>query len=76
MPLLGLLLFWRRPWRDYALLDGQGVCRALRRSRSAPQGQGWVAVRECRLAWLHHPLPASARLESSPPSRPRQALAN
>ncbi|MCY1285854.1 hypothetical protein D9M68_222200 [compost metagenome] len=61
MSLLGLLLFWRRPWRTYALLDAQGVCRALRQTRSAPQGPGWVEVRECRPTWLHKPLPESAR---------------
>lgn len=61
---LASLLAPRPPMRIYALLDQAGVCRAFRRSAQAPLGAGWVEVdREC-LAWLHKPLPGSARIST------------
>lgn len=56
------LLAPRRTPRLFALLDEAGRCRAFRRSAQAPVGAGWVEVNEQRLAWLHQPLPASARI--------------
>lgn len=53
----------RPPMRCYALLDAQGTCRALRQSRQAPSGDGWVEIRECRPTWLQQPLPTDARLD-------------
>ncbi|UVE16972.1 hypothetical protein NVV93_15435 [Pseudomonas sp. LS44] len=77
MNLLSLLSFWPSPWRHYALLDAQGICRALRHARMAPQGAGWVEVNESRLSWLHQPLPASAhrrpQIAQSPRRLPRAA---
>ena len=59
---LASLLAPRPPMRTFALLDQAGLCRAFRQSRQAPLGAGWVEVdREC-LAWLHKPLPGSARV--------------
>lgn len=55
------LLAPRRTLRLFALLDEAGLCRAFRQSAQAPLGAGWVEVNEQRLAWLHQPLPASAR---------------
>ena len=60
-----LILHWlfapRHPLRTFALLDGQGRCRAFHQSAKAPRGVGWVEVNEQRLGWLSQPLPASAR---------------
>lgn len=56
------LLTSRRRLRNFALLDAQGVCRAFHQSAQAPLGVGWVEVNEQRLAWLHRPLPSSARI--------------
>ncbi len=52
----------RRPLRNFALLDAQGICRAFHLSAQAPVGVGWIEVSEQRLAWLHRPLPSSARI--------------
>ncbi|MBM7060163.1 hypothetical protein JQX08_05530 [Pseudomonas sp. UL073] len=57
------LLFQRQPLRHFALLDAQGVCRALRQAHRAPSEAGWVEVRACRPSWLQQPLPADARLD-------------
>lgn len=52
----------RRRMRTFALLDQAGLCRVFRQSHQAPLGAGWVEVdRQC-LAWLHQPLPRSARI--------------
>lgn len=56
------LLTPRRRLRNFALLDAQAVCRAFHLSAQAPLGVGWVEVNEQRLAWLHRPLPSSARI--------------
>jgi hypothetical protein len=52
----------RPPLRTFALLDGQGLCRAFRQSAQAPCGAGWIEINEQRLSWLHQPLPAGARV--------------
>ncbi|HWV08783.1 MAG TPA: hypothetical protein VN156_04520 [Pseudomonas sp.] len=54
------LLIPRQTDRLFALLDGDGLCRAFHRAAQAPQGSGWVEVNEQRLTWLHKPLPQSA----------------
>lgn len=51
----------RAPLRTFVLLDDAGLCRAFRQAAQAPLGVDWVEVNEQRLAWLHQPLPASAR---------------
>lgn len=67
------LLAPRRPMRAFALLDAQGICRALRQSAQAPQGPGWTEVQHSCLSWLNRPLPTSARLaQSTPGQRLRQ----
>ncbi|AYC31740.1 hypothetical protein D3880_04785 [Pseudomonas cavernae] len=73
MSLLQLLFRRPHPMRSYALLDAQGICRALRQSRTAPPGSDWVAVGECRLAWLQRPLPANARPQPASPPPPQRA---
>jgi hypothetical protein len=55
------LLAPRRPMRSFALIDGQGICRALRQSAQAPQGSGWIEVQHSCLSWLNRPLPAGVR---------------
>ncbi|WP_017905701.1 hypothetical protein [Pseudomonas asplenii] len=46
--------------RHFALLDRNGLCLAFKSCRNRPQNGNWVEVKEVCLAWLHHPLPASA----------------
>jgi len=65
------LLAPRRPMRSFALLDAQGICRALRHSAQAPQGSSWVEVQDSCLSWLSAPLPASARTAQVTPCLPR-----
>ncbi|WP_339461578.1 hypothetical protein [Pseudomonas sp. EA_105y_Pfl2_R69] len=64
-----------RPLRAFALLNGQGICRALRQSAQVPLGAGWIEVTQVNLSWLNQPLPGSAII---PPirvrARPRAAL--
>jgi hypothetical protein len=72
MNLLKRLLSPFRTMRHYALVDQQGVCRALRQSTQPPQGTAWVEVQECNLGWLCRPLPAIARLNASPSLQGRQ----
>ena len=70
------LLVPRRPMRSFALVDVQGICRALRQSAQAPQGSGWVEVQQSCLSWLNQPLPAGARTaQVTPCLRVRQTLA-
>lgn len=59
---LRALLASTRPLRSYALLDNQGLCRALRQSAQAPLGAGWVEVQQINPSWLQQTLPASARV--------------
>ncbi|TIH07444.1 hypothetical protein [Pseudomonas leptonychotis] len=70
------LLAPRRSMRSFALLDAQGICRALRQSTQAPQGSGWVEVQQSCLSWLNQPLPAGARTaQVTPCLRIQQMLA-
>lgn len=62
MDLLWSLFSLRRRHRHYARLDNQGVCLAFKHCATPPAGQDWVEITEARLAWLHRPLPASARV--------------
>ncbi|MBS4085187.1 MULTISPECIES: hypothetical protein [Pseudomonas] len=56
-------LFAPRPLhRSFALLDRNGHCQAFKQCSLQPMGDGWVEIEEIRLNWLHHPLPASARV--------------
>jgi hypothetical protein len=48
--------------RCFALLDAQGICRALRHSAQAPQGLGWIEVESIGPHWLGQQLPASVRI--------------
>ena len=61
------LLAPRRPMRSFALLDAQGICRALRQSAQTPQGFGWIEVQHSCLCWLNRPLPGGARLAQVTP---------
>lgn len=64
-----------RPLRAFALLNGQGICRALRQSAQAPLGAGWIEVSQVNLSWLDRPLPSSAIIQPiRVQSRPRAAL--
>jgi hypothetical protein len=56
-----------RPMRSFALLDAQGICRALRQSTQPPQGSDWVEVQPSCVSWLNRPLPASARTTQATP---------
>ena len=51
----------RLPMRSFALLDTQGICRALRQSTQTPQGFGWVEVQHSCASWLNKTLPSSAK---------------
>ncbi len=66
-----------RPMRHFALIDAQGLCRALRQVQEPPSQAGWVEVREPNASWLGNPLPAGARLTSvatqASPARPLAA---
>lgn len=44
--LLRRLFSRARPMRHFALIDGQGICRALRQMQEQPSQAGWVEVRE------------------------------
>jgi hypothetical protein len=58
-------LFTRKPaLRQFALLDAQGRCQAFKECSQPPVGDGWVEIEEIRLSWMHHPLPASARISA------------
>lgn len=70
------LLAPRRPMRSFALVDAQGICRALRQSAQAPQGSGWIEVQHSCMSWLNRPLPAGVRTaQVTPCLRVRQTLA-
>lgn len=70
------LLAPRRSLRLFVLLDETGLCRAFHQSAQTPLGADWIEVCEHRLAWLHQPLPASARVDRvSPPTTLGKALA-
>ncbi len=75
--LLRRLLSRSRPMRHFALIDGQGICRALRQMQEHPSQPGWVEVREPSISWLGSPLPASARftpvVTHAPAARPLAA---
>jgi hypothetical protein len=60
--LLRRLFSRSRPLRHFALLDAQGICRALRQMQEQPGQAGWVEVSEPSLSWLGAPLPAGARI--------------
>ncbi|WGL64405.1 hypothetical protein QDX81_05605 [Pseudomonas sp. CW003PS] len=60
--LLRRLFSRARPMRHFALIDGQGICRALRQMQEQPSQAGWVEVREPNPSWLGAPLPAGARI--------------
>ncbi|HBZ93048.1 MAG TPA: hypothetical protein DEO91_04915 [Pseudomonas sp.] len=51
-----------RPVRHFALIDAQGLCRALRQMHEHPGQAGWVEVHEPSITWLGAPLPGSARI--------------
>ena len=70
-------LFTPRPHhRSFALLDRNGCCQAFKQCSLQPMGEGWVEIEEIRLNWLHHPLPASARVnQRQPRARAQQLLA-
>jgi len=57
----------RTSMRSFALLDPQGICRALRQSAQAPQGAGWIEVQAPCPSWLNRPLPASAKIAQVTP---------
>ena len=60
-------LFTRKPaLRQFALLDAQGRCQAFKECSQPPVGDGWVEIDEIRLSWMHHPLPARARVSPRP----------
>ncbi|UNM21030.1 hypothetical protein K0P33_06105 [Pseudomonas sp. ArH3a] len=62
MRLLKSLFMPRARHRHYALLDARGHCQAFKQCSLPPVGEGWVEVAETHLAWMHRPLPASARV--------------
>ena len=53
--LLRRLFSRSRPMRHFALIDGQGICRALRQMQEQPSQAGWVEVREPNASWLGSP---------------------
>ncbi|EFQ65355.1 hypothetical protein PSH66_05275 [Pseudomonas sp. FP597] len=60
-------LFSRKPApRRFARLDAQGRCQAFKECSQPPVGEGWVEIDEIRLSWMHHPLPARARVSARP----------
>jgi hypothetical protein len=64
-------LFSRKPaLRQFALLDAQGRCQAFKECSLPPVGEGWVEIDEIRLSWMHHPLPARARISQRPAQSP------
>ncbi|NMY18045.1 hypothetical protein HBN74_21190 [Pseudomonas sp. WS 5019] len=75
--LLRRLFSRARPMRHFALIDGEGLCRALRQMQEHPSQAGWVEVREQSISWLGSPLPASARITPvvthAPAARPLAA---
>ena len=60
--LLRRLFNHTRPMRHFALIDDEGLCRALRQMQEHPNQSGWVEVREPSIAWLGAPLPAGAQI--------------
>jgi hypothetical protein len=58
--------FWSRlrpaRLRSFALLDGNGLCLALRQCRQPPEDGRWIEVTGCRPHWVHRHLPAEAWL--------------
>ena len=61
MQFLWSLFAPRHKYRNFAMLDQQGVCLAFKRCCLSP-GDNWVEVEEICLGWLHKPLPSSARV--------------
>ncbi|AHF66071.1 hypothetical protein [Pseudomonas cichorii] len=62
MGLFQSLFNLRRPLRHYALVDKNGICRALKHCTERPLSSDWVEVNEQRANWLNQPLPSSARV--------------
>ena len=62
MDFLWSLFSLRRRHRHYARLDTSGICLSFKHCATAPQGREWVEIHEPKLSWLHHPLPANARV--------------
>ena len=62
MRLLKTLFMSHTRHRHFALLDAKGHCQAFKQCSQPPVGEGWVEVAEIRLSWMHHPLPARARV--------------
>lgn len=50
--LLRRLFSRARPMRHFALIDGEGICRALRQMQEHPSQADWVEVREPSISWL------------------------
>ena len=66
----------RTSLHHFALLDAQGICRALRQCEHAPESGRWVEVSESRLSWIGNSLPASAHLvRDGKPARSASPLA-
>ena len=75
--LLRRLFSRARPIRHFALIDGEGLCRALRQMQEHPSQAGWVEVHEPSITWLGCHLPACARITPvvthAPAARPLAA---
>ena len=69
MDFLWSLFSPRSRYRHYARLNQNGVCLAFKHCSVKPLGNDWVEICEPALSWLHHPLPAGARV-----SAPTRAL--
>ncbi|RMO64282.1 hypothetical protein ALQ29_01642 [Pseudomonas marginalis pv. marginalis] len=74
--MIAMHFFWslftrKTALRQYALLDAQGRCQAFKECSQPPVGDGWVEIDEIRLSWMHHPLPARARVSPRPAQSPR-----
>ncbi|WP_017904793.1 hypothetical protein [Pseudomonas asplenii] len=66
------LFFPRKPKRCFARLGDDGRCQGFKQCDLPPSGDGWVEIEEIRLAWMHQPLPAGARV-SPRTQHPRRA---
>ncbi|MBX8536851.1 hypothetical protein K5D33_19295 [Pseudomonas cichorii] len=75
MGLFQSLFNLRRPLRHYALVDKNGICRALKHCTERPLSSDWVEVNEQRANWLNQQLPSSAQVtQHSVHSTPRQLI--
>lgn len=59
-------LLTRRPMRNFAHLDAQGICLAFKQCADQPAVGNWVQINEICLTWLNRPLPSSARVCARP----------